>query len=87
MLNVKVWTWALALWCAVVFVLCVLWGFVAPDAGLHGSLLELAFPGFRWLTAAGFVIGLAESFVYGAVGGLLFAWLHNTLYSRWARSA
>jgi hypothetical protein len=53
MLNVKVWTWALAIWCAVVFVLCVLWGFVAPDAGLHGSLLELAFPGFRWLTAAG----------------------------------
>jgi hypothetical protein len=85
-LNVKVWTWALALWGAVVFVLCILWGLVAPDTGLHDSLLELALPGFQWLTPAGFVIGLVESLVYGAVGGLLFAGLHNTLYRRWASS-
>lgn len=86
MLNIKVWTWALALWGAVGFVLCVLWGLVTPDVGLHDSLLERALPGFRWLTAPGFIIGLVESFVYGAVGGLLFAGLHNTLYGRWVRS-
>jgi hypothetical protein len=87
MLNVKVWTWALAVWGAVVFVVCVLWGFVAPDTGLHNSLLEAAFPGFRWLTPGGFVIGLVESFVYGAGAGLLFSSLHNKLYRRWEPSA
>lgn len=87
MLNVKVWTGALALWATVVFVLCVLWGFVAPETGLHDRLLEEILPGFRWLTAGGFVVGLPESFTYGAVAGLLFAGLHNALYRRWLRPA
>lgn len=87
MLNVKVWTGALALWAASVFVGCVFWGFAAPETGLHDSLLEAVLPGFRWLTMGSFVIGLVESFIYGAVAGLLFAGLHNALYRRWLRPA
>ena len=88
MLRLKVWTWALAVWAASTYVLCIVWGMVTPDT-IHTEalekLLETVLPGFRWLTPLGFLIGLVESFLYGAYAGLLFVPLHNLFYRRWGR--
>ncbi len=46
------------------------------------SFLETMLPGFRWLTVTGFLVGLLESFLYGAYGGLVFGWIYNALFRR-----
>ena len=60
MLSLRVWTWALAVWAASTYVLCIVWGIVTPDT-IHTEalekLLETVLPGFRWLTPVGFLIG------------------------------
>lgn len=87
MLNIKVWTWALACWSAISFLLCVLWGLVTPQAlHMHG-FLESVLPGFRWLSVGGFFVGLIESFLYGAYAGLLFVPVHNFFWRRWVAEA
>lgn len=83
MLNVKVVTWSLALFGAVTYLVCVLYGLIVP-ASLHmTAFLENVLPGFEWLTFPGFLIGLVESFLYGAYGGLVYGWIHNALARRW----
>jgi len=67
MLNVKSLTWALALFGAITFVLCVLYGLVVPPQYHAGELLEKILPGFHWLSFGSFVIGLVEMTLYGAV--------------------
>ena len=59
---------------ALSFVLCVLYGVLLPQFHPAGGLSFL--PGFAW-TVVGFVIGLAETFVYGLYGGAVFAALYN----------
>lgn len=85
MLNLKVWTWTLGAWAAVTYLVCVLWGLVTPEAFHMHELLETVLPGFRWLSPVGFLIGLVESFLYGAYAGLLFVPLHNLFHRRWGR--
>ncbi len=83
MLNIKIWTWALALTSAISFLLCIVWGLVTPHAlHMHG-FLESVLPGFEWLTLGSFGLGLIESFFFGAYAALLFVTLHNALYRRW----
>lgn len=87
MINVKVVTWAAATFGAVTFVACIAYGLVVP-ASLHmTAFLESVLPGFRWLTLAGFGIGLAESFLYGAYAGLAYGLIHNVFAGRWSRDA
>ena len=84
MLNTKVVTWSLAVFGAVTFLVCVLYGLIVP-APLHmASWLEQVLPGFRWLTPGGFAIGLGESFLYGAYAGLAFTPIHNAMARRWS---
>lgn len=83
MLNTKALTWSLALFGVVTYLVCVVYGLVAPDALHMTAFLEQVLPGFRWLTAAGFVIGLIESFLYGAYAGLVFTPIYNRLSKRW----
>lgn len=84
MLNTKVVTWSLGLFGAVTFVVCVLYGLVAP-ASLHmSSALEVILPGFRWLTFPGFLLGLVESFLYGVYTGLVFTPIYNFAFRKWA---
>ncbi len=86
MLNLKVVTWSLALFGAVSFTVCVLYGLVVP-ASLHmTSFLEAVLPGFTWLTPVGFLVGLVESFLYGVYAGLVYVPLHNWLAKRWTAS-
>lgn len=83
MLNVKIVTWSLALFGAVSYLVCIVYGLVVPQSLHMTDFLETALPGFDWLTPAGFVIGLVESFLYGAYAGLVYAPIHNALTRRW----
>jgi hypothetical protein len=61
-LHLKVMTWSLALFGVVTYVVCVLYGLIAPK-GLHTTqLLEWMLPGFKWLS-----LGLVFTLVYNAV--------------------
>ncbi|MFQ5689983.1 MAG: DUF5676 family membrane protein [Gemmatimonadota bacterium] len=82
MLNLKVVTWSLALFGAVTFVVCVLYGLVVPESLHMTGFLESVLPGFRWLTLGGFLLGLVESFLYGAYTGLVFVPIHNYVTGR-----
>lgn len=57
------------------YLACLALALIVPDRGLHQPWLQF-FPGFDW-TPLGMLIGLAESFVYGFVSGLLFAPIAN----------
>ena len=81
-LSVKVMTWSLGTFTAITFILCVVYGLVVPPALHMSQILEMALPGFRWLSAGGFVIGLVESFLYGVYGGLAFTPIYN-FFVRW----
>lgn len=83
MLDIRVLTWSLASFSTVTYLVCLAYGLVVPES-LHMSVfLEQVLPGFRWLTARGFVIGLVESFLYGAYAGLVFTPLYNAFQARW----
>lgn len=84
MLNTKVVTWSLGLFGAATFVVCVLYGLIVPESLHMAGFLETVLPAFHWLTPAGFLIGLVESFLYGAYAGLVFTPIHNALAKRWA---
>jgi hypothetical protein len=43
----------------------------------------MVFPGFRWLTVGSFILGLVESFLYGAYAGLVFVPIYNLVLRRW----
>ena len=83
MLNTKIVAWALGIWFAVTFVLCVIYGLVTPQALRMSDFLEMVLPAFRWLTWWGFLLGLVESFLYGAYAGLVYCPIYNWLYRRW----
>lgn len=85
MLNTKLVAWALGIWAAVTFVLCVIYGLVAPQSLHMSTFLELVLPAFKWLTWWGFLLGLVESFLYGAYAGLVYCPIYNWLHRRWGR--
>jgi hypothetical protein len=86
-LNTRLVTWALSLWTAVTFVVCVIYGLVTPEALGMQQFLEMALPAFKWLTWWGFLLGLVESFLYGAYAGLVFCPIYNFLHRRWGAQA
>jgi hypothetical protein len=81
-LNWKVVTLSLGLFGAVTFTLCVAYGLVVPPAFHSPQLLEMVLPGFTWLTAGSFLLGLAESFLFGVYAGLVFTPIYNLLAGR-----
>jgi hypothetical protein len=83
MLNLKVVTWSLGFFGAITFVFCVLYGLIVPPSLHMPQVLEAILPAFKWLTFGGFVLGLIESFLYGAYAGLVFVPIHNALTRRW----
>jgi hypothetical protein len=83
MLNTKLVTWALGIWSAITFIVCVVYGLVTPQSLHMHEFLELILPAFKWLTWWGFLLGLVESFLYGVYAGLVFCPVYNWLYRRW----
>ena len=87
MLNTKLVTWALGIWGAITFIVCVVYGLVTPQSLHMHEFLELVLPAFKWLTWWGFLLGLAESFLYGVYAGLVFCPVYNWLWRRWGGAA
>lgn len=83
MLNIKLVSWALGLWGAFTFLVCVLYGLIVPESLHMKAALEQLLPGFKWLTWLGFLLGLAESFLYGVYAGIVFVPIYNFLQRRW----
>ena len=82
-LNWKVMTWSLGLFAAVMFALCVAYGLVAPARFHAPQVLEAVLPGFRWLSPGSLVLGLVETFLYGAfAAGLIFTRIHRFVAGR-----
>lgn len=81
-MSLKITTWALALSSALLYLLCIAYGLANPASGHMREFLVITLPGFEWLTAKGFLIGLAKSFLYGALVGLVYVPIHNALELR-----
>ena len=83
LLNIRVVSWSLGIFMAITFILCILYGLVVPQR-LHGmsNFLEAVLPAFRWLTFGGFILGIVESFLYGAYIGIVFVPIYNFLSKR-----
>ena len=84
MLNMKVVAWSLGSFGAITFIVCVLYGLIVPESLHMKSVLEQTLPAFKWLTGWGFLLGLIESFLYGAYAGLVFVPLYNWFSARLA---
>jgi len=82
MLNIKIVSWALGLWSAFTFLVCVLYGLIVPQSLHMHAFLEQVLPAFKWLTWPGFLLGLAESFLYGVYAGIVFVPIYNWLARR-----
>ena len=74
--------WALSLFFAITFLICVAFDLLFPDYAMYETWAGLL-PGFVWLTPTGFAIGLIESFLYGWYVALIFGGLYNALVARW----
>lgn len=85
MLNIKVVSWALATTALITFLVCVSYGFATPESLHMHAFLEQVLPGFKWLTLQGFLIGLGESFLYGAYAGLVYVPVYNFFARRFDR--
>jgi hypothetical protein len=81
-LSVKVMSWSLGAFTAVTFVLCVLYGLVVPQTLHPVRLLEMTLPGFHWLSAGSFVLGLVESALFGVYVGVVFTPIYNFFVGR-----
>jgi len=86
LLNIRVVSWSFGLFLSFSYILCVLYGLVVPER-LHGmsQFLEMVLPAFKWLTFGGFILGLIESFLYGAYIGIVFVPIYNFLSRRWCK--
>ncbi len=87
LLNMKVVSWSLGVFMTITYILCVLYGLIVPQR-LHGmsAFLETVLPAFKWLTFGGFILGLIESFLYGAYVGIVFVPLYNFINKKWGRN-
>lgn len=75
-LNVKVVALSLGALLAVIYVLCVLFDLLWPVYEMRRAW-SLLLPGFTWLTPLSFLLGLAESFIWGLLLGVIFVPIYN----------
>lgn len=77
MLKVRIWIWTLGLVFAQVFVICILRDLVSPLSPGARRGFEILLPGFKWLTLWRFLLGLAESFLWGVYAALVLVPIMN----------
>jgi len=82
-LNIRVLTWSLASFTLLTYLVCVVYGLIVPESFHMVQFLEIALPGFKWLTVGSFLIGLIESFLYGVYAGLVYAPIYNFYTRKW----
>lgn len=74
---------ATSLFFAISFVLCIAVSLIFPAHTMAQSLQQLL-PGFEWLTARGFFIGLLEAYGYGWYATLIWVPIYNVSL-RWGK--
>lgn len=87
MLNLRLTTWAAALFTTLSYLLCIAYGFVTPESVHMHQFLEIVLPAFEWIGFGSFLLGLVESFLWGVYLGGGFALVYNALYRRWGTPA
>lgn len=87
MLNLRLTAWAAALFATLSFLLCVAFGLVTPGSVHMHQFLEAVLPAFEWISPGSVLLGLVESFLWGAYLGGGFALIYNALYRRWGTPA
>ncbi len=65
---------------AITYVLCVIWDLVLPGWAMY-QVWQRLFPGFSW-SAAGLLIGLFETVVYGFYAAAVFVPVYNYVHRR-----
>lgn len=68
---------SLSLLLAISYLLCVGFGLLAPEELRMYQAWTPLLPGFEWLTWTGFVIGLAEAYLYGWYLAIVFVPLYR----------
>lgn len=72
---------SISLFLAITYLLCVLFGLISPDIGIHLVWFQFL-PGFVWLTWPSFFLGLIEVIGYGWCIALVFGPLYNFAAAR-----
>lgn len=80
-LNTKVVGLSLGVLFAVIYVICVLFDLLWPVYEMR-RVWSLLLPGFNWLTTSSFLLGLAESFIWGLLSGIIFVPIYNYFSDR-----
>jgi len=75
--SIKAWGWTLSVFLLLTYLLCVLFGLLAPNAMHMHRAWEPLLPGFEWLTLTGFMAGAVGSFLYGWYAALFLVPLHR----------
>jgi len=80
-LSSKLYGWKCVLGAEVVYVLCVLGGFLPlrsiQGIELHHRLFE-TLPGFVWISFGSFILGAVYTFVFAWIFAVYFVWMHNS---------
>ncbi len=82
-LNTKVVASSLGVLLAVIYVICVLFDLLWPVYEMR-KVWSFLLPGFTWLTPLSFLLGMAESFIWGLLLGVIFVQIYNYFNERFA---
>lgn len=80
-LSLKKYGWRCVLGSEVVYVICLLGGFLplrsAQGMELHHKLFEML-PGFIWISFSSFLIGAVYMFILAWIFAWYYVWMHNS---------
>lgn len=76
---------ATSLFLAISFSLCVAFDLVFPEHAMYEAWQKLL-PGFEWLSAKSFLIGLVEAYGYGWFFALIWTPLYNVFAARYDKA-
>ena len=76
---------ATSIFLAITFAICVGFDLLFPSHAMYQSWQKLL-PGFEWISAKSFALGLIESYGYGWYVALIWVPLYNVFAARTLRS-
>jgi len=80
-LSLKLYGWKCVLGAEIVYILCVLGGFLplrsAQGIELHHRLFE-TLPGLTWISFGSFILGAVYMFIFSWIFTSYFVWMHNS---------
>ena len=80
-LSLKSYGWKCVLGMEVVYVLCLIGGFLpwrsAAGIQLHHTIFE-TLPGFTWISFGSVVLGAVYFFIFAWIFAWYFVWMHNS---------